>query len=47
MVLEDVLRRSRELTRYRPPPLGLELDSNDINVVKDWLGHADLNTTHG
>ncbi len=47
MVLEDLLRRSRELTPYRRPPLGLELDSNDINVVKDWLGHADLNTTHG
>ncbi len=27
MVLEDLLRRSRELTRYRRPPLGLELDS--------------------
>ena len=26
MVLEDLLRRSRELTRYRRPPLGLELD---------------------
>ena len=20
---------------------------NDISVIKDWLGHADLNTTHG
>jgi len=20
---------------------------NDITVVKDWLGHADVNTTHG
>ena len=20
---------------------------NDISVVKDWLGHADVNTTHG
>ena len=26
MVLENLLRRSRELTRYRRPPLGLELD---------------------
>ncbi len=26
MVLEDLLRRSRELARYRRPPLGLELD---------------------
>ncbi len=26
MVLEYLLRRSRELTRYRRPPLGLELD---------------------
>lgn len=26
MVLEDLLRRSWELTRYRRPPLGLELD---------------------
>jgi hypothetical protein len=21
--------------------------TNDITVVKDWLGHADVNTTHG
>lgn len=20
---------------------------NDLNVIKDWMGHADLNTTHG
>jgi integrase/recombinase XerD len=20
---------------------------NDISVVKDWLGHANINTTHG
>ena len=20
---------------------------NDISVIKDWLGHANLNTTHG
>ncbi len=20
---------------------------NDISVIKDWLGHADINTTHG
>jgi hypothetical protein len=20
---------------------------NDISVIKDWMGHADLNTTHG
>ena len=20
---------------------------NDMTVVKDWLGHADINTTHG
>ena len=26
MVLEDLLRRSWELTRYRRPPLGLELE---------------------
>ena len=26
MVLEDVLRRSYELTRYRRPPIGLEMD---------------------
>ncbi len=26
MGLEDLLRRSRELTRYHRPPLGLELD---------------------
>ncbi len=26
MVLEDLLRRSCELTRYRRPPLGPELD---------------------
>jgi len=25
MVLEDVLRRSYELTRYRRPPIGLEM----------------------
>ena len=20
---------------------------NDLSVIKDWMGHADLNTTHG